>query len=54
MQQHLRWLSDLPSGGHAEYGQKANSLAKLRAAGFPVPNGFCITAQAYREQLTLM
>ena len=31
------------------YGTKARSLAQLAAAGFPVPEGFCISADAYRE-----
>lgn len=31
------------------YGTKAQSLARLAAAGFPVPEGFCISADAYRE-----
>ncbi len=31
------------------YGTKAQSLAQLAAAGFPVPDGFCISAEAYRE-----
>ncbi len=33
----------------ALYGTKAQSLARLAAAGFPVPEGFCISADAYRE-----
>ena len=32
----------------AEWGGKGASLARLIAAGFPVPDGFCVTAQAYR------
>jgi phosphoenolpyruvate synthase/pyruvate phosphate dikinase len=31
------------------YGTKAQSLAQLAAAGFPVPEAFCIPADAYRE-----
>jgi phosphoenolpyruvate synthase/pyruvate phosphate dikinase len=31
------------------YGMKAQSLAQLTVAGFPVPDGFCISADAYRE-----
>lgn len=33
----------------ALYGTKAQSLAQLAAAGFPVPEAFCISADAYRE-----
>ena len=31
------------------YGTKAQSLARLATAGFPVPQAFCISADAYRE-----
>src|SRR3954447_17351407 len=30
-------------------GGKATNLAELRAAGFDVPAGFCVTTDAYRE-----
>jgi phosphoenolpyruvate synthase/pyruvate phosphate dikinase len=33
----------------ARYGTKARSLAQLAKAGFPVPEAFCIPADAYRE-----
>lgn len=33
----------------SRFGTKARSLAELAAAGFPVPEGFCIPADAYRE-----
>jgi pyruvate,water dikinase len=32
-------------------GPKAATLARLRRAGLPVPDGFCVTAWAYRAQL---
>lgn len=31
------------------YGTKAQSLAMLASSGFPVPDAFCISADAYRE-----
>ena len=31
------------------YGTKAQSLSRLATAGFPVPEAFCISAEAYRE-----
>jgi len=31
------------------FGTKAQSLAQMTVAGFPVPDGFCISANAYRE-----
>ena len=30
-------------------GGKGANLGELIAAGFPVPDGFCITAEAYRS-----
>jgi phosphoenolpyruvate synthase/pyruvate phosphate dikinase len=33
----------------AAFGTKAVSLARMSAAGLPVPGGFCIPADAYRE-----
>ena len=32
-------------------GPKAATLSRLKAAGLPVPDGFCLTAEAYRTQL---
>ena len=42
----VRPLSD-PSPELAELGGKGASLARLTAAGFPVPDGFCVTTGAY-------
>src|SRR5205807_8396507 len=33
-------------------GPKAANLAALARAGLPTPGGFCLTADAYRRQLT--
>ncbi|MFQ5520728.1 MAG: PEP/pyruvate-binding domain-containing protein, partial [Candidatus Methylomirabilia bacterium] len=33
-------------------GPKAATLARLRRAGFPVPDGFCVAADVYRAQLS--
>ncbi|MDR6506074.1 PEP/pyruvate-binding domain-containing protein [Arthrobacter oryzae] len=41
-------LSELASGSLELVGGKALNLAKLTAAGFPVPPGFCLTTAAYR------
>ena len=35
-------------------GGKAYGLARLLAAGFPVPNGFCVTTEAYIQTLQAM
>src|SRR3954447_26643297 len=40
---------DSPRSRHLELvGGKATNLAELRAAGFDVPAGFCVTTDAYR------
>lgn len=36
----------------ARVGSKAATLARLREAGLPVPDGFCVTAAAYRAHLS--
>ena len=33
------------------FGPKAANLARLGRAGFPIPNGFCLDAAAYRTQI---
>lgn len=35
----------------SRFGPKAANLARLAQAGFPVPDGFCLDAEAYRMQL---
>ena len=35
----------------SRFGPKAASLARLGHAGLPIPDGFCVDAQAYRRQL---
>jgi pyruvate,water dikinase len=44
-------LGDAGRGTPARVGPKAATLARLGAAGLPVPAGFCLTADAYRAQL---
>src|SRR5438552_3254305 len=36
------------------FGPKAANLARLGRAGLPIPNGFCVDAQAYRIQVTAL
>ncbi|HEU5320586.1 MAG TPA: PEP/pyruvate-binding domain-containing protein, partial [Methylomirabilota bacterium] len=48
--------TDLADAGAAtadRVGPKAATLARLRRAGLPVPEGVCLTAEAYRRQLAL-
>jgi len=44
----IHWLHDCPDPSGAGVGGKGASLARLSAAGFPVPPGFVIGAAAYR------
>src|ERR1700682_401431 len=36
------------------FGPKAANLARLGHAGLPIPEGFCIDAEAYRVQVTAL
>src|SRR5437762_10883474 len=36
------------------FGPKAASLARLGRAGLPIPDGFCVDAQAYRLQVAAL
>jgi pyruvate,water dikinase len=45
----LMWLDDDRAGCSASVGSKAAVLAALRSHGFAVPDGFVVTAQAYRS-----
>ena len=47
-------LSDPEAADAARFGPKAASAGRLRAAGLPVPDGFCIDARAYRYQLAAL
>src|SRR3954470_7064930 len=42
-------LGDLDAGSVPVAGGKAANLGELMRAGFPVPDGFCLTTGAYRE-----
>ncbi len=44
-------LSDVSESGNHLIGGKAGTLVRLARAGFPVPRGFCITANAYQRFL---
>ena len=53
---YTRWFRELGAGDVALVGGKTASLGELysglSAQGVKVPNGFAITAQAYRDALT--
>jgi len=40
--------------GAERVGPKAANLAALGRAGLPTPGGFCLTAHAYRAQMTAL
>jgi pyruvate,water dikinase len=47
-------LSDPRASDPARVGPKAANLAALGHAGLPIPDGFCLTADAYRAQLAAL
>jgi pyruvate,water dikinase len=46
-------LDDVEACAEERVGPKAATLARLRRAGLPVPDGVCLTADAYRRQVAL-
>lgn len=55
IQNHIRWFDEIGLGDVADVGGKTASLGELytalRPQGIRVPNGFAITAHAYRDAL---
>jgi len=49
----ILWLQEITSRDHALVGSKTLRLAEAARAGFPVPNGFCLTTRAYGEFVRL-
>ena len=47
-------LSETEAADASRFGAKAARLAALAQAGLPTPGGFCLDAQAYREQLAYL
>src|SRR6266853_2240556 len=47
-------LNALEAADPSRFGAKAANLAALKHAGLPVPEGFCVDAQAYRMQLSAL
>lgn len=43
------WLGEVGSDDRRQVGGKGASLGRLAAAGFPIPPGFVVTAEVYRE-----
>src|SRR3989344_3231063 len=43
----ILWFSDIDMGSLPKVGGKAASLGEMFNMKLPIPNGFCITAEAY-------
>ncbi len=46
--QFIKYFSEIDDADLPRVGGKGLNLGKLTRAGFPVPNGFCVTTDAYR------
>ncbi|HSB65733.1 MAG TPA: PEP/pyruvate-binding domain-containing protein, partial [Anaerolineales bacterium] len=46
---YIRWFEEISSADIDKVGGKGANLGVMAGAGFPVPPGFCLTAQAYRD-----
>ncbi|MEK7447774.1 MAG: PEP/pyruvate-binding domain-containing protein, partial [Patescibacteria group bacterium] len=44
---NILWFSEVGKDDGAVVGGKGANLGELTTGGFPVPNGFIVTAQAY-------
>jgi pyruvate, water dikinase len=51
MQQFVFPLTAREAMDAGRFGPKAANLARLGQAGFPIPDGFCVDAEAYRAQI---
>lgn len=49
--QYIRWFKDVDKEDIGIVGGKGANLGEMTKAGFPVPNGFVVTAQAYFQFL---
>jgi pyruvate,water dikinase len=45
----ILWLSEITAQDASQVGGKAQNLAELYQAGFPVPTAFCVTSVAYEQ-----
>ncbi len=46
---YINWFEQLRAEDVSSVGGKGANLGEMAGAGFPIPPGFCLTAQAYRE-----
>ena len=49
MVKYCKWFKSITYADESIVGRKAATLADLQKADFPVPNGFVITSEAYKE-----
>lgn len=54
MQQLIVPLSAVEATDPDRFGPKAANLARLGRAGLPIPDGFCVDAEAYRTQVATL
>ena len=48
---YVRWFKEVDKEDIGIVGGKGANLGEMTKAGFPVPNGFVVTAQAYFQFL---
>ncbi len=51
MRQFVFSITDPEATDAGRFGPKAANLARLGSAGLPIPDGFCVDAEAYRTQI---
>ncbi len=51
MGKYIAWFKDLDTDSLPVAGGKGTNLGIMYKLGFPVPNGFCVTAQTYQEYI---
>jgi len=49
VKKYIVWFRDGEHSSHVSIGSKGATLLKLSQAGFPVPEGFCVTTEAFLE-----
>ena len=51
MRQFVFPITDSEATDAGRFGPKAANLVRLGSAGLPIPDGFCVDAEAYRTQI---
>jgi len=49
---YILWFSEIDKGDGAKVGGKGANLGEMTQAGFPVPEGFVVTSEAYRHMIS--